>query len=125
MAGKTPGTSTPLAPFRVLGAAAVNRREHPGDSRLYYCDQDIDVVVTTMRKRHVEPPHKHRRNTESYYVVRGSLIMHVEGAVETLGEGDMMVIPPGVCHSFETTDEEVCFLAIKKIPLLKDKQPCP
>ena len=113
-----------VTPFKIMRPESVKRREDPGDTRLYYCDPDVDVVVTTMTKKHRGPEHLHTENVESYFVVRGELTMHVGEHCEVLHEGDMMVVYPGACHCFETTDEEVCFLAIKKYPQLQDKEPC-
>lgn len=110
--------------FKIMHSSDVNRRTNENDLRLFYCDQDIDFIVTTISKKHVEPSHMHKENTESYYVLRGKLIMYVDGEKIQLNKGDMMIVHPGACHSFETTGENVCFYAIKKLPLHKDKKTC-
>lgn len=117
-------TEKPREGFKLMRPREVNKRTKENDTRLYYCDADIDFVVTTISKPHHEPYHRHTKNVESYYVFRGRLVMHVEGQRQVLAEGDMIVIYPGVCHSFETTDEEVCFYAIKKFAQLRDKEVC-
>ena len=112
-------------PYRIMQAQTVNKKVEEGDARLYYCDPDVDLVVTTISKPHRGPSHRHMRNTESYYVLRGKLTMHVDERREELGEGDMLVVNPGVWHSFETGAHEVCFLTIKKLPqLANDKEEC-
>ena len=110
--------------FKIMHSSDVNRRINENDLRLYYCDSDIDFIVTTISKKHIEPSHVHKKNTESYYILQGKLIMHVDGEKIELYPGDMMVIQPGVCHSFETTCKEVCFYTIKKEPKIKDKELC-
>lgn len=114
----------PKAYYRVMRADEVNTREDQNDRRLYYCDPDVDIVVTTISKRHVDEAHRHITNTEIYYVVRGRLSVEVEGRSSSLEKGDLIIVYPGACHHFETGNEEVCFLAIKKQPLVEDKESC-
>jgi quercetin dioxygenase-like cupin family protein len=102
----------------------VQVRDSENDRRLFYCDDTVDIVVVTGFRRHVEPPHLHTRNTEVYYVICGKLLLNVEGRAYWLHEGDLLHVGPGACHHFETTDEEVVFMAIKKEPRLKDKKAC-
>lgn len=109
---------------KVMRSAEIKSRIEPGDTRLYYCDPDIDFVFTTITKSMISESHRHRENTESYYVFKGELILHIEGTIEVLGAGDMTVIYPGTCHKFETKDGAVTFCAIKKSPLLADKESC-
>lgn len=111
-------------PYKIMRRVEVNKRLNGNDTRLYYCDADVDFVVTTISKPHYEPPHRHSKNTESYYVLQGRLTICVNKQREVLEEGDMIVVYPGACHSFETTGEKVCFCAIKKVPQLEDKHLC-
>ena len=99
-------------------------RDTESDRRLFYFDETVDIVVVTGARRHVEPSHLHTMNTEIYYVIRGRLLVSVEGHECWLNEGDLVVVNPLACHHFETTDEEVIFMAIKKEPGLKDKKVC-
>ena len=112
------------AKYTLLRADSVNTRTSEHDQRLYYCNSDVDIVFTTISRKYTEPRHLHTENTEVYFVIRGALIMEIEEESLHLNAGDMLVVPPNACHSFRTTDEEVCFLAIKRFPLLKDKKPC-
>ena len=122
---KLPETDTTVQrKYTLMRAEEVNARRAAREQRLYYCDSDVDLVATTMARKHVEPPHLHTENTETYYVIRGILILRVEREQLILKEGDLVVIPSNVCHSFETGDAEVSFLAIKRYPLLKDKKLC-
>jgi quercetin dioxygenase-like cupin family protein len=52
------------------------------------------------------------------------MILNVEGEAIWLQEGDLVTVKPGTCHHFETFDEKVSFLAIKKQPGLDDKKLC-
>ncbi|MCX5675698.1 MAG: cupin domain-containing protein [Planctomycetota bacterium] len=112
--------------FTLMRAAAVNRKTAPNGKRttLYYCDPDIDFVVTTSAEPCRGDMHRHRETAESYYVQRGTLIMHVDGQRLVLKEGDLLVIQPRVCHGYETAGQEVCFVAVRKQPQSGDKEPC-
>ena len=110
--------------FKVMRVNDVKVRDAENDRRLYYFDNTVDIVVVTISKRHIEPSHLHTVNTEIYYVVRGKLLVNVEGQDIWLNEGDLVLVNPGACHHFETTDEEVMFIAIKKEPELDDKKSC-
>ena len=109
---------------KLIKAKEVNTRIEHDDVRLYYCDSDIDFIVTTITKPMISKLHRHRENIESYYVIEGKLILHIEENTVSLTPGDMAVIYPGKCHKFETTNEKVVFCAIKKYPLLDDKELC-
>jgi len=46
------------------------------------------------------PPHFHTRGAELFFVLAGSLQVLVGAEVVTLGEGDLLVVPPRVHHAF-------------------------
>jgi quercetin dioxygenase-like cupin family protein len=110
--------------FKVMRLNDVKVRDTGSDRRLYYFDKTVDIVVVISSKRHIESAHLHTVNTEIYYVVRGKFLFSVEEQDIWLNEGDLVLVNPGVCHHFETTDEEVVFMAIKKVPGLDDKELC-
>lgn len=110
--------------FKVMRVDDVKVRDTGSDRRLYYFDRTVDIVVVTSSKRHTESAHLHTVNTEIYYIVRGKLLLNVEGQDIWLDEGDLVLVNPGTCHHFETTGEEVVFMAIKKEPGLDDKKLC-
>ena len=110
--------------FVRMGRDNIDRHTEEGDERWYYRNEDVYFVVTTITKAHRDEAHLHTENAETYYVARGLLILYVKGERMELRAGDMVVVAPGVCHSFETTGEEVCFYAMRNHPLLDDKQLC-
>ena len=114
--------SQPL--FKILHSSDVKVRETKSDLRLYYFDEDVDIVVVTGSKSHIEPAHLHSENTEIYFVIQGRMVLNVEGEALWLQQGDLVTVKPGACHYFETFDEKVIFLAIKKEPGLDDKELC-
>ena len=46
------------------------------------------------------PPHSHRRLTDSFYVLEGTLTVYVEGEAHDLGPGSYACIPPHNVHTF-------------------------
>lgn len=46
------------------------------------------------------PYHRHRVKHETFFVVRGAICMTVGDEERTMREGDRLVMPPGVGHSF-------------------------
>ena len=110
--------------FNIMRCDEVKARIEPNQRRNYYFDDLIDLVLVQISKKHVEPDHLHTENTEFYLVIRGKLLLNVEGEEVWLSEGDLLTVNPGACHHFETTAEEVLFLAIKKKPGLDDKKRC-
>ena len=99
-------------------------RTTKSDQRSYYFDEHVDLVLVNSTTQHKEPPHLHSDNYESYILISGRMIINIEGEEILLQEGDLVTINPGACHHFETMDEEVVFMAIKKEPGLDDKEMC-
>jgi quercetin dioxygenase-like cupin family protein len=46
------------------------------------------------------PYHIHSLKHETFFVLKGTVRMVVDGAERTLQEGDLLVMPPGLRHSF-------------------------
>lgn len=49
--------------------------------------------------------HKHDVEDELFYVIQGQLLIHFRDRVETLNEGEMIIIPHGVEHLPEAQEE--------------------
>lgn len=46
------------------------------------------------------PAHYHAAKDETFYIVRGSVAMEVDGCVTTLASGDVLKVSPGTTHTF-------------------------
>jgi mannose-6-phosphate isomerase-like protein (cupin superfamily) len=46
------------------------------------------------------PYHRHDRKHETFFVTKGAVRMVVDGEEKILGEGDILVMPPGQRHAF-------------------------
>jgi quercetin dioxygenase-like cupin family protein len=60
--------------------------------------------LVTIEPGGVVPEHSHL-NEQAGYVVRGTLILTIEGETRHLGAGDCYLAPANVVHSGATTDE--------------------
>ena len=49
------------------------------------------------------PPHAHRRTTDTFYVLEGTLHLTVGGRELDAPAGSYVVVPPGVVHTFANT----------------------
>jgi quercetin dioxygenase-like cupin family protein len=57
------------------------------------------------------PPHTHERMTDMFYVLEGTLTIHVDGEDREAGPGTFACFPPGVVHTFANrSDAPVRFL---------------
>lgn len=110
--------------FKLIRHEETKGRFSENDERRFFFCKDVDIVLTTISKKHIEPAHLHKENTETYFVLKGKLALYVNNEKIDLNEFDLAIVYPGACHYFETYEEEVVFLAMKKEPGLKDKVAC-
>ena len=72
----------------------------------------LHVAEWAMPARSPGPPlHRHERMHDLFYVLEGTLTVHVEDASRELGPGGMACVPPGVAHTVRNgSDAPVRFL---------------
>jgi mannose-6-phosphate isomerase-like protein (cupin superfamily) len=70
---------------------------------------DTDVANVSHLVIDDSKEHYHREMTEFYYVLRGGGEMVLDGASTPIGEGDLVLIPPGVRHTSEGDMEVLIF----------------
>jgi mannose-6-phosphate isomerase-like protein (cupin superfamily) len=57
--------------------------------------------------------HRHRYLTDIFYVLEGTITIHLDGVEQDVGPGGFVLVPPGVVHSFANRgDEPARFLNI-------------
>ncbi len=56
------------------------------------------------------PLHSHPHHDETFYVIEGELLLHVDGAEQTATAGAVAFIPRGVPHAFLVTSESARFI---------------
>jgi quercetin dioxygenase-like cupin family protein len=49
------------------------------------------------------PPHIHRREDETFYVLEGELTFHIDGRTLAASTGSFVTLPKGTLHSFKNT----------------------
>jgi mannose-6-phosphate isomerase-like protein (cupin superfamily) len=45
-------------------------------------------------------PHHHEQSTELFYVVEGAADFLLDGTIERVGAGSIVIVPPGLVHAF-------------------------
>ncbi|KAF0145311.1 MAG: hypothetical protein FD156_1142 [Nitrospirae bacterium] len=68
--------------------------------------KDTESAVFTQVAKQTR--HLHRIGTEIYFLVRGTMVIEIEGAGYRLKEGDMMVVNPGAFHEVKRDGEFLC-----------------
>jgi mannose-6-phosphate isomerase-like protein (cupin superfamily) len=84
--GEAPGTIRLLADAGATGGASSSQRVTLGDG--------ANGAV----------PHHHTGSAELFFVISGSLQVLAGDDVVTAGEGDFLVVPPGMPHAFGATE---------------------
>jgi quercetin dioxygenase-like cupin family protein len=59
------------------------------------------------------PLHLHPDQDETIYVLEGEILVHFDGAEETVGEGGVFVAPRGLPHAFLVTSESARLLCLQ------------
>jgi len=57
------------------------------------------------------PLHSHTGHDETFYVIDGELLLHIDGAERTAGPGAVAAIPRGLPHAFLVTSESARWIA--------------
>ena len=63
------------------------------------------VIEEAARRGKVTPLHTHPDETESFYILEGEAVFHLDGSERPLGAGSFVSVPPGVPHAYLVTSE--------------------
>jgi mannose-6-phosphate isomerase-like protein (cupin superfamily) len=75
---------------------------------------DMQVLLAKIKGEFVW--HQHEKEDELFMVVKGTLMMHFRDRIETVREGEMIIVPKGIEHCPKTKDnEEVHVLLFEKL----------
>ncbi len=66
--------------------------------------KDLDIVHVTIKDETKE--HYHKKLTECYYVLKGSIAVEIDGKTEKLEKGSLIMIYPNTNHKAKRTSEE-------------------
>ena len=63
------------------------------------------AVEELARRGKVTPLHTHPEETETFHLVEGEMLFHVDGTEKSFGPGSFVSVPPGVPHAYMVTSE--------------------
>jgi mannose-6-phosphate isomerase-like protein (cupin superfamily) len=63
------------------------------------------LVEELARRGKVTPLHMHPAEEETFYVLEGEALMHIDGEQRPVGPGCLVSVPPGVPHAYLVTSE--------------------
>ncbi len=104
------------SPYRVVPAGegetlwfagAYQAVKHPGA----WSDGGFSLVEVTIARGRATPLHTDPSD-ETFYVLDGELLFHVDGAEHRAGPGDTVALRRGVPHAFVATTERTRFLVL-------------
>ena len=61
----------------------------------------------------VTPLHRHPAADETFYMLEGEIVLHVDGEERQLGAGGIAVIPRGIPHAFNVTSAHARMLCLQ------------
>ncbi len=59
------------------------------------------------------PLHRHPDADETFYMLEGEIVLHVEGQERSLGPGDIAIMPRRVAHAFMVTSDKARMLCLQ------------
>ncbi|TKR34150.1 cupin domain-containing protein [Luteimonas gilva] len=60
--------------------------------------------------------HLHKKSSEAFYVLEGTLEMDIEGETVRIDEGGYAVVPPGVVHAFRAAAGKTADVLVTLVP---------
>jgi quercetin dioxygenase-like cupin family protein len=72
----------------------------------------VFVLEDIAKRGKTTPLHLHADSDETFYVLEGELLLHVDGAEHTAGPGAVAFIPRGMPHAFLVTSEQARWIAV-------------
>ena len=75
-------------------------------------DGAFTIVEDVAARGKTTPLHLHPDEDETFYVIEGELLVHIDGTEYTAGAGAIAFIPRGLPHAFMVTSEQARFLGI-------------
>ncbi len=71
------------------------------------------IFEDTLDAGKVTPLHRHADADETFIMTEGEILLHIDGAVQTLATGGIAVIPRGVPHAFAVTSPTARMLCLQ------------
>ncbi len=68
------------------------------------------LIEDTALRGKMTPLHSHPGHDETFYVIKGELLLHIDGAEQTARSGSIASIPRGVPHAFKVVSGSARFI---------------
>ena len=107
-------------------AVAIIRREEEGERRWFAggglwtvkataeeTDGAFTLIEDRMTRGKTTPLHTHPYEDETFIVLEGEILVHVEGTEHRVGPGGVAVVPRGARHAFLVTSEIARIFALQ------------
>ena len=70
------------------------------------------IVEDSVRRGKTTPLHAHPTFEETFYVLHGEMLFHLDGQEARCGAGSAVVVPRGAAHAFLITSDTASFLTV-------------
>jgi mannose-6-phosphate isomerase-like protein (cupin superfamily) len=80
---------------------------------------ELGKIVIPPHTKYEERNHFHKGLEEVFYVIQGTLIIHIDGQKIRAKEGDVYTINPKEVHNLENDAEEEVQILFNKSPVIK------
>jgi quercetin dioxygenase-like cupin family protein len=60
----------------------------------------------------VTPLHRHPAADETFFMLEGEIVLHIDGEARKLGAGGIAIVPRGIPHAFMVTSEQARMLCL-------------
>lgn len=67
----------------------------------------------------VTPLHQHPEADETFYLLEGEILLHIDGQERRVGPGGLAVLPLGVPHAFMVTSPQAKMLCFQNPPAVR------
>lgn len=101
----SPGDSADRARWHLGGLVTI--RAAAGDT-----NGSLAVIEEHAARGYTTPPHVHRREDETLFVIDGTIEYTVDGTAATVTAGEVAFLPRGVPHNFAVVSDQAHFLVI-------------
>jgi quercetin dioxygenase-like cupin family protein len=86
-------------------SASMPQAERIARTRRRSADGAYLLVEEVARRGKVTPLHAHPAEEETFYILEGEVVIHLDGDERSLGVGSLVSVPAGLAHAYLVTSE--------------------
>ena len=79
-------------------------------------DGRYELIEAVIYAGNGPPPHRHTREAEAFYILKGEIQFTLDGKVIAAKAGDFVHSPPGIVHAFKNIGSETATMLISVFP---------